>query len=90
MLEHLGLRVDAVPRHAELLGEVQLEQPVMADDLERQAEAGRRELHAAVGLVAHETHLVEPLDHPEAEAAVTPRRSASAFVDGAVPRRCRA
>jgi hypothetical protein len=35
VLEHLGLRVDAVPRHAELLGEVELEQPVVAHDLQR-------------------------------------------------------
>ena len=36
VLEHLGLVVHAVPRHAERLGEVELDQPVMADHLERQ------------------------------------------------------
>jgi hypothetical protein len=35
VLEHLGLGVDAVPRHVERLGEVELEQAVVADDLER-------------------------------------------------------
>ena len=42
VLEHLGLVVHAVPRHAELLGEVQLEQPVVAQHLERDAPARRR------------------------------------------------
>ena len=42
VLEHLGLVVHAVPRHVERLGEVELEQPVVADDLERQPLAGRR------------------------------------------------
>ena len=37
VLEHLGLLVHAVPRHAEALDEVQLEQPVMAHHLERDA-----------------------------------------------------
>ena len=42
VLEHLGLGVDAVPRHVEDLGEEQLDQPVVADDLERDAAARRR------------------------------------------------
>ena len=37
VLEHLGLLVDAVPRHAERLGQVELEQAVVADHLERHA-----------------------------------------------------
>ena len=37
MLEHLGLLVDPIPRHAERLGEVELEQAVVAHDLERDA-----------------------------------------------------
>ena len=35
VLERLGLGVHAIPRHVEMLDEVQLEQPVMAHDLER-------------------------------------------------------
>ena len=35
MLEHLGLVVHAVPRHAERLGQVELQQPVVAQHLER-------------------------------------------------------
>ena len=37
VLEDLGLGVDAIPRHVERLGEVELEQAVVADDLERHA-----------------------------------------------------
>ena len=44
VLEHLGLVVDAVPRHAERLGEVELEQPVVAQDLERDPRAPAGEL----------------------------------------------
>ena len=35
VLEHLGLFVHAVPRHAERLRQVELEQPVVAQHLER-------------------------------------------------------
>ena len=80
VLEHLGLLVDAVPRHAEVLDEVQLEQPVVADHLERDAPAGVGQRHPAVGLVGDESQLPEALDHPDAEAGVTPIRSASALV----------
>ena len=37
VLEHLGLGVNPVPRHPEALHEVQLEQPVVAHHLERDA-----------------------------------------------------
>ena len=36
VLERLGLLVHAVPRHAEVLGQVELEQPVVAQHLERE------------------------------------------------------
>ena len=39
VLEHLGLVVHAIPRHPERLGQVELEQPVVADHLERDARA---------------------------------------------------
>ena len=35
VLEHLGLGVHAIPGHLQRLGEEQLEQPVVADHLER-------------------------------------------------------
>ncbi len=37
VLEHLGLGVHAIPRHAERVGEEALEQAVVADHLERDA-----------------------------------------------------
>ena len=42
VLERLGLLVHAVPRHVELRGQIQLEQPVVAQHLERQPLALRR------------------------------------------------
>ena len=63
VLEHLGLVVHAVPRHAEALGEVELEQPVVADHLERHARALGGQLHAPVGHVLHQPELVELADH---------------------------
>jgi hypothetical protein len=46
VLERLGLVVHAVPRHAEVLGEVELEQAVVAQHLERDALALVGQLHA--------------------------------------------
>ncbi len=63
VLEHLGLLVDAVPRHAERFGEVELQQPVVAQHLEREPGARFRQPHAAVALVRDETELVELADH---------------------------
>ena len=37
VLERLGLLVHAVPRHAQVLGQIELEQPVVAQHLERHA-----------------------------------------------------
>ena len=91
VLERLGLLVDAVPRHAEVLGEVELEQAVVAHDLERDALAVVGQLDALVGRVLDEPALGELLDHPEADGGVTPSRSASALVETAPsPRRCSA
>ena len=61
MLEHLGLVVDAIPRHAERLGEVELEQAVVAQHLERDALAVGGQRDALVGLVVDQAELVEPL-----------------------------
>ena len=63
MLEHLGLVVHAVPRHAQALGQVQLEQPVVAEHLEREALALGGQLDAAVGLVADQAERAQLLDH---------------------------
>ena len=63
VLEHLGLVVHAVPRHAERLREVELEQPVVAEHLEREVAAAVGELDAVVGPVLDEAELGEALDH---------------------------
>ena len=68
VLERLGLVVDAIPGHAEMLGEEQLEQPVVAQHLERQALARGRQRDALVGHVIDEPDLREALDHPRADA----------------------
>ena len=63
VLEHLRLGVHAIPRHAERLGEIALEQAVMADHLERHAPAVGGQAHAAVGHVRDQPELVEALEH---------------------------
>ena len=80
VLEHLGLVVDAIPRHLERLGEEGLDQPVVADHLERDALAGRGQGDAVVGLVAHEPQLVEPLEH-RGHRGRAPRSSRSASAE---------
>ena len=64
MLERLRLLVHAIPRHAELLDEIELEQPVVAQHLERDLLAVVRELHAAVRDVLDQALVGELLDHP--------------------------
>ena len=63
VLEHLGLLVHAVPGHSERLGQVELEQAVVAQHLERDPLARRGQLHAVVGLALDQPHRLEPLDH---------------------------
>ena len=63
MLEPLGLGVHLVPAQAQRLHQVQLQQPVVAHDLERDPLARRRERGAVITLVAHQAKLVELLQH---------------------------
>ena len=63
VLEHLGLLVDTVPRHAERLGQEELEQPVVADHLQRQPRAGLRQPDAAIALVRDQAELGELAHH---------------------------
>ncbi len=63
VFEHLGLLVHAIPGHPEALDQIELEQPVVADYLERDAAARVGQLDAVVGLVDHEPELAEALDH---------------------------
>ena len=56
-LSELGLVVHFVPGHAEALDEEQLDQPVVADHLERDAAAALGEAGATVALVLDEAEL---------------------------------
>jgi hypothetical protein len=63
VLEHLSLVVDAIPGHAQALHQIQLEQPVMADHLQRDQLTGLGQGDPTVGLVSHEPELAQALDH---------------------------
>ena len=63
VLEHLGLGVDPVVGHPQRLGEVGLDQPVVADHLQRDLLAGRGQGDAPVGQVLDQAQLAEPLQH---------------------------
>ncbi len=63
VLEHLSLGVNAVPGHAEDIGQVALEQPVVADDLEGDPPAVLGQADAAVGDVTDQPELVKALEH---------------------------
>ena len=63
VLEHLGLLVHAIPRHAQLLGEVPLEQPVVPDHFQCHAPSSLGEPYPVIGLVGYEVLLGKPLDH---------------------------
>ena len=59
VLEDLGLGVHAIPGHVERLGEVELEQAVVADDLERDPLAVGGQLDALVGHVVDQAELAQ-------------------------------
>ena len=63
VLEHLGLGVNPIPGHPQRIGQKALDQPVMADHLQRQAPAIGGEAHAPVGDMGREAQLVELLEH---------------------------
>ena len=63
VLEPVGLVVDVLDVDAERLREVELEQPVVADHLERHALAGRRQRDGSVRLVRGELERCELLHH---------------------------
>src|SRR5437868_11287140 len=63
MLEPVGLVVDVFDIEPERVGEVELEQPVVADHLDRDLLARPREPDAAVGQVLDEPERREFLDH---------------------------
>ena len=91
VLEHLGLGVHAVPGHAERLGQVELEQAVVAQDLERDPAPGlasARRRGRARGVTRPRPS--SRLTIADAEPGVTPRRSASALVETRCRRAARA
>ena len=63
MLEPLGLLVDLVPAVAEGLGQVHLEQAVVADHLQRHRLTGRRQGRAPVAVVADQAKLGQAVQH---------------------------
>ena len=63
MLQSVGLLVHLVDVDPERLGEVELEEPVVADHLERDALALRGQRHAAVRRVLDERERGELLHH---------------------------
>jgi hypothetical protein len=63
VLEALGLVVDFVPPVAQGLGEVGLEQPVVAQHFERHLPARLSQADAAVAAVVDQSELGEPLHH---------------------------
>src|SRR5689334_14463026 len=63
MFEPVGLVVDVVDVDTERLGEIELEEPVVADHLERDALAGGRQRAAAVRRVLGEAERGELLHH---------------------------
>ena len=63
MLEPVRLGVHLVETEAERLGEIELEETVVPDHLQRDSFAGGRQLGAAVALVLHEAERGQALDH---------------------------
>ena len=63
MLEAFRLRVHLVPLVSERFGQVQLQQPVVADDAQGHLLAGGGERHVAVARVPHQPQVVQALDH---------------------------
>ena len=68
VLEHLGLGVDPIPGHPQLLGEEQLDQPVMAQNLEREAATVGGQADTVVGLVFDQAELGQLAHHPRDRA----------------------
>ena len=64
VLEHLGLRVDLVPAHAQVLDEEELEQAVMADHLECDQPAALGQVDPVVALVLDQAEYRELPQHP--------------------------
>ena len=87
VLEDLGLGVNPIPRHPQRIGQEALDQPVVADHLQRHAPPIGGEAHSPVRGMSREPQLVELLEHRRDRA----RRDAQALgqsVGGHGLRRC--
>ena len=80
VLEDLGLVVDLVPRHPHHLGQIRLEEAVMADHLESDIPA-LGEGRAPVGDVLHQPHRGELLQHVRRRGGRHPQAVAIVVVD---------
>ena len=87
MLEHVGLGMDAIPRHPELLGEEQLQQTVMTKHLQRHTPTLVGQPHAVIGLCSTIPTSVSLRTIPDTDPGVTPSRAARSFVETAAPPR---
>ena len=63
MFQSLGFLVHTIQADAQVPGQVQFDQPVVADDLQRNLLASGGELHAVVGRVVHQLQPRQFLDH---------------------------
>ena len=78
VLEDLGLGVHPIPGHPQRIRQEALDQPVMADHLQRHAPPVDSEAHTPVGDMGREAQLVELLEHRRDR----PRRDAQALGQG--------
>ena len=63
MLENLGFFVNLIPGHAELPGQEELDQAVVAEDLQGHPAPVGGQAHAAVGLMLDESELGQLAHH---------------------------
>ena len=78
VLEPVRFVVDVVDVHAERLREIQLEQPVVADHLERDALARLREMRPRYGSCVNSSSAASFFTIADADAGATPMSFASA------------
>ena len=89
MLEPVGLGVHLVERQPERVGEILLEQAVVAEHLERDLSAGLGQRHAAIGHAHDETVAASFFVIGVTDGCDIPSRSAIALVDAPSGSSCR-
>ena len=63
VFQEIRFLVHLVPGVAQYLGQIQFQQPVVPDDLERDPGSGRSQSDSLVALVFHQLQLGKTLDH---------------------------